>query len=188
MDERPVVYNRKNNQEEYLLLLLRQAHTQNRGFSMLIEQYQERLYRHIHRILQEHADADDVLQNTLIKAYRNIHQFNGRSGLFTWLYRIATNEALSFLSARKQRQTLEIQGDQEPAEAPVDGDYLLSLLHQAVAQLPDKQRIVFQMRYFEEMPYDVISGILDTSPGALKASFHHAVKKIESFIRAHPDI
>jgi RNA polymerase sigma-70 factor (ECF subfamily) len=182
-----VVRNRKNDRDESILVLLRHKNTQDRGFRLLTDQYQERLYRHIRRMVREHADADDVLQNTLIKVYRNIHQFGGRSSLFTWLYRIATNEALSYLSAKKQRSTMEMPGDSEQADTPVDGDRLLQLLHKAVDQLPDKQRIVFHMRYFEEMPYEAISGILDTSTGALKASFHHAVKKIESFMRAHMD-
>ena len=154
-----------------------------------MQTYQERLYWHIRRMVMVHEDADDVLQNTLIKIYRGILQFEGKSRLYTWLYRIATNEAITFLQSRNRRLTNSIDdtenslADRLHADDWFDGDALQAQLQDALARLPDKQRAVFSLRYYDEMPYDEMSAVLGTSVGALKASFHHAVKKIETYFR-----
>lgn len=151
--------------------------------------YKERLYWHIRRMVLVHEDADDVLQNTFIKVYRGVLQFEGKSKLYTWLYRIATNESITFLQSRARRSSNSIDSNDEiwasrlKADAWFDGDALQQQLRNAIGQLPEKQRVVFNLRYYEEMPYEEMSTILDTSVGALKASFHHAVKKIEYFFR-----
>jgi RNA polymerase sigma factor (sigma-70 family) len=174
-----------------LLELLLQPQTAEQGFRRLVERYQVRLYGHIRRLVGRHEDADDVLQNTFVKAYHGIGRFRGESRLYTWLFRIATNEALNFLQREQRRQTAPF-GDLERTalSARADpampcGQELRDLLDQAVAELPHKQRIVFDLRYFEEMPYGEMSKVLDTSEGALKASYHHAVKKIEEYVRVH---
>ncbi|MBK8924002.1 MAG: RNA polymerase sigma factor [Saprospirales bacterium] len=151
--------------------------------------YKERLYWHIRRMVLVHEDADDVLQNTFIKIYRGILQFEGKSKLYTWLYRIATNEAITFLQNRSRHGTNSIDdasgllSSRLRADEWFDGDVLQRQLQGAIAQLPEKQRVVFNLRYYEEMPYEEMSNVLDTSVGALKASFHHAVKKIETYFR-----
>ncbi len=176
--------------DDQILALLRAEHSFERGFRLLMSTYRERLYWHIRRLVLVHEDADDVLQNTFIKIYRGVLQFEGKSKLYTWLYRIATNEAITFLQSRARRHAQPLDGDPATAlssrlraDTWFDGDALQQQLLEAMAQLPDKQRQVFNLRYYDEMPYEEMSGLLDTSVGALKASFHHAVKKIESFFR-----
>lgn len=170
--------------------LLRGGNTFDRGFRALMAQYRERLYWHIRRMVLHHEDADDVLQNTFIKVYRGVLQFEGKSKLYTWLYRIATNEAISFLQSKARHATASLDdttnllSNRLQADTWFDGDAVQVRLQKAIAQLPDKQRIVFNLRYYEEMPYEEMSGILDTSVGALKASFHHAVKKIEASFKS----
>jgi RNA polymerase sigma-70 factor (ECF subfamily) len=171
--------------DEEILLLLKGKGVE-RGFKLLMEKYQERLYWHIRKLVTFHDDADDVLQNTLVKIYRGIGQFEGKSALFTWMYRIATNEALTHLQQRTRHTAASIDDEegliasQLKADTWFDGDDLQIRLQTATTQLPEKQRIVFNLRYFKEMPYEEMSVLLDTSVGALKASFHHAVKKIEA--------
>ncbi len=154
-----------------------------------MNQYRERLYWHIRRIVVSHDDADDVLQNTFIKVYRGILQFEGKAKLYTWLYRIATNEAMTHLQSKARHEstsfddTVALLGNRLRADEWFDGDEAQRKLQEAIVQLPDKQRIVFNLRYFEEMPYEEMSAVLETSVGALKASFHHAVKKIEAFVQ-----
>jgi RNA polymerase sigma-70 factor, ECF subfamily len=174
--------------DDQILALMRSEHSFERGFRMLMAQYRERLYWHIRRLVLLHEDADDVLQNTFIKVYKGILQFEGKSKLYTWLYRIATNEALTHLQSRA-RQKSESVDDMTAflantliADEWFDGDAAQLALQKAIAQLPEKQKIVFNMRYFEEMPYEEMAQVLDTSVGALKASFHHAMKKIESSV------
>lgn len=175
--------------DDQILDLLRSDRTFERGFRLLMGAYKERLYWHIRRMVLVHEDADDVLQNTFIKIYRGILQFEGKSKLYTWMYRIATNEAITFLQSRSRHGTHSIDSsdgilaERLRADEWFDGDALQLRLQEATAQLPEKQRVVFNLRYYEEMPYEEMSGVLDTSVGALKASFHHAVKKIESFFR-----
>ena len=152
-----------------------------------MDRFSRPLYRHIRNYLIDHDDTDDVLQNTFIKVFRHIDGFKGESKIYSWMYRIATNEAISFLKdkARKNRMS---SGDYQlsvlenlTADDYFEADKLTVELHKIVASLPEKQQIVFRMKYFEEMKYEEISAILGTSVGALKASFHHAVKKIEEY-------
>jgi RNA polymerase sigma factor (sigma-70 family) len=162
---------------------------EEQSFNILVLKYQERLYWHIRKIVIDHEDADDVLQNTLIKVWRSLPEFRAESGLFTWLYRIATNEALTSLKQKKRRtftpwEDVERKiGESLESDPWFDGDRLQLKLQQAVLKLPEKQRIVFNMKYFDEMKYEEMAEILDTSVGALKASYHHAVKKIENMLK-----
>jgi len=149
--------------------------------------YQEKLYWHIRRLTHVHEDADDVLQNTLIKVIRSIDRFEGKAKLYTWLYRIATNESLTFLKRRKSRSsTGDDMGLAErlAADPYWDGDKAELVLQEALTILPEKQKAVFLLRYYEEMPYREMSEVLQTSEGSLKASYHHAAKKIEAFVKS----
>jgi len=175
--------------EEEILSLIRQPGGMDKGFRLLMSTYQERLYFHVRRMVIEHEDANDVLQNCLVKVYRNIGRFEGKSSLYTWLYRIATNEALTFLKQKKKRNSLPLEqeeglnlGERLKADPWFDGDETQIRLQEAIEQLPEKQQIVFRLRYYEEMSYKEMARVLDTSEGALKASFHHATKKIEKQI------
>lgn len=162
--------------------------TQNTAFRSLVQQYNRPLYNHIRGMVIDHDDTDDVLQNTFIKIFRNLGNFKGDSKLFTWMYRIATNEALTFISQKSRKSNLQPGEHQEKAinslhaDEYFDGDALQLKLQKAVVTLPEKQQLVFRMRYFEDMKYEDMSEILGTSVGALKASYHHAVKKIEDYI------
>ena len=157
---------------------------------MLIDTYKERLYWHIRRIVLDHDDTDDVLQDTFIKVFRNIEGFKGDSKLYSWMYRIATNEALSFIKKKSRKlgvstdKVQEIMANKLEADVYFEGDAIALKLQKAIATLPEKQKLVFTMKYYEEMKYDEISEILETSVGGLKASYHLAVKKIESFLKA----
>ncbi|MBN1107433.1 MAG: RNA polymerase sigma factor [Bacteroidales bacterium] len=152
---------------------------------MLVEHYSRRLYWHIRRLVILHEDADDALQNTFMNAWKNIGAFRNESSLYTWLYTIATNEALAAMNKRKRNSAVsldEISNYLESSEEGAswfDGDEAQKKLQNAILRLPEKQRIVFNLRYYEEMPYEEMSKVLGTSGGALKASYHHAVKKIE---------
>jgi len=158
------------------------------AFNQLVGKYQERLYWHIRKIVIDHDDADDVLQNTMIKVWRSLGNFRAESGLYTWLYRVATNEALSFLKQKKKKSFApwvdveEQMGQNLEADPWFNGDEIQLKLQQAILKLPEKQRIVFNMKYFDQLKYEEMSEILGTSVGALKASYHHAVKKIESML------
>ncbi len=176
--------------DDQIIALLNQSAQQEQGFRLLMAKYQERLYRHIRRLVIDHEDANDVLQNCLIKAFRAIDRFEGKSGLYTWLYRIASNEAFTFLERKKRKMAASIDGEDQLAAANrlradsyFNGDEAQALLHRALTGLPDKQREVFTLRYFEDMGYQEMSDMLGTSVGALKASYHHAVKKIEQFFK-----
>jgi RNA polymerase sigma-70 factor, ECF subfamily len=159
-----------------------------RAFNHLVATYQERLYWHIRKIVIVHDDADDVLQNTMIKVWKSLANFRAESGLYTWLYRIATNEALSFLKQKKKKafatwMDVEAQMSENLEADPwFNGDEIQLKLQQAILKLPEKQRIVFNMKYFDQVKYEKMSEILGTSVGALKASYHHAVKKIETML------
>ena len=159
--------------------------TREKAFRALIDKYKEKVYWQIRRIVHFHEDADDVVQNTFIKVWKNLDGFKRESKLYTWLYRIATNESLTFLKKKKKHQTIEIETDDYDLTAELkadpffEGDEIQLKLQKAIALLPEKQRVVFNLRYYEEMKYDEMSEVLDTSVGALKASYHHAVKKIE---------
>lgn len=173
--------------EDKLLALLRSESTREQGFRLLLQEYQERLYLHIRRMVGEHEDANDVLQNCLVKAYRNISSFKARSALYTWLYRIATNEAMTFLRKR-QRYNSRVQTGADTNQPPLradswmDGEEVQQRLEQALEALPHRQKQVFVMRYYDELSYAEIAAILKTSVGGLKASYHHAVKKIEHYL------
>ena len=171
-----------------LLNRLRSEETKEQAFKELISSYKERLYWHIRNIVKSHDDTDDVLQNTFIKVYRNIHGFKGDSKLFSWMYRIATNEALTFITQNSKHNHLTSEEFQQQAinnlQADVyfEGTDIQIKLQEAIAILPHKQQLVFNMRYFEDIKYSEMSEILDTSEGALKASYHIAVKKIEEYL------
>lgn len=175
--------------DEEILSLLEDRDTFESGFRNLMATYQSVLYRHVRQMVFNHDDADDVIQNTFIKVYKNIARFEKKSKLYTWLYRIATNEAITFLNAKNKHQTNQIhdgigaqQIEKLQADVYFEGDTLQLKLQKAISGLPDKQKTVFNLRYFEEMPYEEMSKILETSVGALKASYHHAAKKIELFL------
>lgn len=165
--------------------------TQNKAFQVLLQEYQKPLYHHIRNIVLNHDDADDVLQNTFVKVFRYLKDFKGDSKLFSWMYRIATNEAISFLNqkAKKHNTTTEaIQTkivDNLQAEEYFDGNDIQIKLQKAIHLLPEKQQLVFKMKYFEELKYEEISEMLGTSVGGLKASYHHAVKKIEEYMNTN---
>lgn len=154
------------------------------AFRMLVDTYSERLYYQIRRLVDDHDDTDDVLQNVLVKAWRYLDSFNGDAALYTWLYRIAYNESMTFLKKRSKRSTGSIDDVQEPSssEAYMPAEDIQEKLQQAIDTLPEKQKLVFHMRYYDELPYEDISKLLGTSVGALKASYHHAVKKIEAHL------
>ncbi len=174
-----------------LLNQFRNERTREAGFTAIIRKYQEKLYWHIRRMVVDHDDANDVLQNVSIKVWKGLDNFREDARLFTWLYRIATNESLSFIEQKKRRSSIPL-GDIEEglsntikADKEFDAQKLEWKLQLAIQQLPEKQRVVFNLRYFDEMPYEEMSQVLETSEGALKASYHHAVKKIEDFILNH---
>lgn len=158
------------------------------AFTQMVRQYSEPLYWRIRRMVFYHADADDILQNTFLKAWKHVAQFQNKSKVFTWLYRIAINEALDFLRKQKNTLTTPVEDISSLAQMMLadeyfDGDEAEAILHAAIATLPEVQRLVFTLRYFEEMKYAEMSELLGTSEGALKASYHLAVKKISAFIQ-----
>lgn len=177
--------------EKAFIAQLLNPETQNVAFRQLVSQYSRPLYSHIRTIVIDHDDADDVLQNTFIKIFSNLKGFKGESKLFSWMYRIATNEAITFINQKAKKSGISSEELQQrileklPADEYFEGDELELKLQKAVAALPEKQQLVFKMKYFEEMKYEDISEILGTSVGALKASYHHAVKKIEEYINSH---
>jgi len=162
--------------------------TQNQAFEILLKNFQKPLYNHIRNIVLNHDDANDILQNTFVKVFQNLDKFKGESKLFSWMYRIATNEALTFLSKKSKLGGISSEALQNKTIANLqsdiyfDGNEIQIKLQKAIALLPEKQQLVFKMKYFEELKYEEISEILGTSVGALKASYHIAVKKIEAFV------
>ena len=175
-------------EDKDLLDKLRNKDSRNFGFNLLVREYQERIYWHIQKMVIDHDDANDLVQEVFIKVWKNIEKFREDAKLYTWIYKIATNECLTHLAKKKKRFFLPI-GDVEnellgkiDASADIGGDEIQLKLQKALLKLPDKQRLVFNMKYFDEMKYDQIAEITDTSVGALKASYHHAVKKIEEIL------
>ncbi|WP_309608351.1 sigma-70 family RNA polymerase sigma factor [Flavobacterium sp.] len=164
---------------------------QNEAFRKLLQLYQKPLYNHIRNMVLNHDDVDDVLQNTFVKIFQNLKNFKGDSKLFSWIYRIATNEALTFMQQRSKKQGISNEEIQQKTlnnlETDVwfDGNEIQLKLQKAIAILPDKQQLVFKMKYFEELKYEQIAEITETSVGALKASYFHAVKKIEVFLKSN---
>jgi len=177
--------------DKELLMLFRKPESRTQAFNLIVEKYQESLYWHIRKLLLDHSDTDDTLQNTFLKVWTGLDNFREDSGLYTWLYRIATNESLSFLNHKKRWIFFPIGGidkhraDSLEQDPYFNGDELQLNLQKALLTLPEKQRVVFNMKYFDEMKYEDMAEILETSVGALKASFHHAVKKIEKYILEH---
>ncbi|MDX8339147.1 RNA polymerase sigma factor [Draconibacterium sp. IB214405] len=168
---------------------LKDKNKRDLAFHQLVSTYQERLYWHIRKIVMNHEDADDVLQNTFLKVWRSIDNFREESSLFTWLYRIATNESITFINSKKKKNFMQMNDvseflmDNLTSDPYFEGNEIQLKLQQAILRLPEKQRIVFNMKYFDDLKYDEMSEILDTSVGALKASYHHAAKKIEDYLK-----
>lgn len=180
---------RLEDQDQYILRRFKETDGQQEAFQLLVRTYQERMYSIIRKMVIDHDDADDVMQEAFVKVWRNLEKFKGGSQLYTWLYRIATNEALRFLEKKKKRfflplgdvnQELATKVDQAPS---LDGDEIQRRLQKALLQLPDKQRLVFNLKYFEDLKYEAIAEITGTSIGGLKASYHLAVKKIEALLQ-----
>ena len=175
--------------DKELLLQFHTAATKERAFTAIMKKYQEKLYWHVRRLVVDHDDANDVLQNVFIKVWNGLENFREDSQLYTWLYRIATNEGLTFIEQQKKRSTVSLSdvesglSNKVKSDSSFDANKLEWRLQVAIQQLPEKQRVVFNLRYYDEMPYQEMSRILDTSEGALKASYHHAAKKIEEFIK-----
>jgi RNA polymerase sigma-70 factor (ECF subfamily) len=175
--------------DKTLLAIYRHSETKEKGFTLIIRKYQERLYWHIRRMVIDHDDANDVLQNVFIKVWKNLENFREDAQLYTWLYKIATNESLTFLEQQKRKTSISLSevesglSNKLKADPQFDPNKLEWKLQRAILSLPDKQRLVFNLRYYDEMPYEEMSRILETSEGALKASYHHAVKKIEEYIK-----
>lgn len=167
---------------------LQNKETKEVAFKKLVSLYKERLYWHVRKIVIDHEDANDVVQNSFIKVYLNLNKFKGQSSIYTWMYRIATNESLSFIQKKASKLGLtngswiEAKAAGLVADSYFDGDKADLLLQKAIARLPEKQRLVFNMKYFDEMKYETLSEILNTSVGALKASYHHATQKIKKYI------
>lgn len=176
-------------EDRELLQQFRQPDTKERAFTSIIKKYQEKLYWHVRRMVVDHDDANDVLQNVFIKVWNGLENFREDSQLYTWLYRIATNESLTFLEQQKKKSAISLSdvetglANKVTADKNFDANRLEWKLQLAIQQLPEKQKLVFNLRYYDEMPYEEMSKVLETSEGALKASYHHAVKKIEEFIK-----
>ncbi len=172
-------------EQSQLIRSLQDPETQELAFQRLVATYKERLYWHIRKIVLDHDDANDVIQNTFIKIYMNINSFQGQSKIYTWMYRIATNESLNFIQKKASKLGLsnsswiEAKAAGLVADTYFDGDRASLKLQKAIASLPEKQRLIFNMKYFDDLKYEAISEILDTSVGALKASYHHATQKIK---------
>ncbi|WP_371807791.1 RNA polymerase sigma factor [Lutibacter sp. B1] len=177
--------------DNLLVAQLKNPATQEQAFRKLMLLYKKRLYWHIRKIVLSHDDTDDVLQNTFIKVFKNIHSFKEESKLFSWIYRIATNEAISFINKKAAKHNVDISvlqhtmAEDLTSDSYFSGDEIQLLLQKAIVTLPQKQQLVFNMKYFDEMKYTDMSEILGTSVGALKASYFHAVKKIEDYLKTH---
>lgn len=175
--------------EKEIILKLQEPDQQREAFEWIVNTYKEQLYYQIRRMVLSHEDADDLLQNTFIKAWNNLEYFRGEAKLSTWLYRIALNECLIFLNKQRAQKHLSIEEseanllNQLESDPYFDGDQTQLLFEKAIQTLPEKQRIIFHLKYFQDMKYNEISEIMGTSIGALKASYHHAVKKIEEFFK-----
>jgi RNA polymerase sigma-70 factor (ECF subfamily) len=181
-------------QETVLLNALQSATDREAAFRELVSMYKERLYWHIRKIVLDHDDADDVLQNTFIKIFRNIDKFKGDSKLYTWMYRIATNESISFLQSKARKHNISMEEVRQTAIANLESDVYFEgsaiqlKLQRAIATLPERQQLIFNMKYFEDHTYEELSAILQTSVGGLKSSYHLAVKKIKAYFDSHETI
>ncbi|WP_126244270.1 RNA polymerase sigma factor [Chitinophaga rhizosphaerae] len=176
-------------EDKELLALFGHPDSREKGFTLIVRKYQERLYWHIRRLVIDHDDANDVLQNVFIKVWKNLDNFREDAQLYTWLYKIATNECLTFLDSLKRKAAISLSdvesglSNKLQADPNYDPAKIEWKLQNAILSLPEKQRTVFSLRYYDEMPYEEMSRVLDTSEGALKASYHHAVKKVEEFLK-----
>lgn len=173
--------------DQEILRQFRNEHTREKAFAGLVAVYTKKLYWHVRRMVHDHEDANDVVQNAFIKIWKGLPDFREDSRLYTWLYRIATNEAITFLGSKHRKNSVPLDpadaGNHALKEDPyIDGNALQKKLRDAISLLPDRQKQVFVMRYYDELKYEEMEKILDTSAGALKASFHHAVKKIEKYL------
>ncbi|HRO42025.1 MAG TPA: sigma-70 family RNA polymerase sigma factor [Flavipsychrobacter sp.] len=175
-------------EDHMILVSFKNERTREIAFTQLVTKYQERLYWHIRRMVAEHEDTNDILQNVFIKVWKSLHNFREEANLYTWLYKIATNEAITWMEQQKKRTFISLNDEENSvtnkleAQKGFDANKLEWRLQLAIQSLPEKQRAVFNLRYYEEMPYEEMSKVFDTSVGALKASYHHAVKKIETFL------
>ncbi len=175
--------------DKELLTLFKDIEKRNYAFNLIVRKYQVKLYWHIRKIVIKHDDTNDILQNTFVKAWKGLDGFREDSKLYTWLYRIATNESLTFLKQQKTKYLMPLVDYENQLKESLEsdeyfnGDEIQRKLQKAILDLPEKQRIVFNMKYFDEMKYDDMAEILKTSVGALKASYHHAVKKIENYFK-----
>ena len=178
-------------EEKDFIAALLNPKTQNIAFQKLLKDYQKPLYNHIRNIVLNHDDTDDVLQNTFIKIFQHLKNFKGESKLYSWMYRIATNESITFINQKAKRNCTTSEAlqtkivDNLKADIYFDGNEIQIKLQKAIALLPEKQQLVFKMRYYEEIKYEDMSEILGTSVGALKASYHHAVKKVEEYVKGN---
>ncbi|QQL48500.1 RNA polymerase sigma factor [Mucilaginibacter ginkgonis] len=178
-------------EDEEILSKFREERTRNEAFTLLLKKYQQKIYWHVRRMVIDHDDADDITQDVFIKVWKNLPGFRADAQLYTWMYRIATNECITFLNKKKQKNNVPLDevsydlADTLAESAYFDGDKAQRKLQEALLTLPDKQRLVFNMKYYDDMKYEEISDVLGTSVGALKASFHLAVKKIETFLTSN---
>ncbi len=182
--------NEQSNNDAEIFGLLEQKATREQGFRLLVRSYQERIYWTVRRMLDQHSEADDVVQEIFIKLYRHIDGFNKESSLYTWIYRIAVNETLGHIRKSKRYKTSDLSEaqsyhSQTTSTEGLGAKHIEEVLSRAVNLLPEKQKIVFNLRYYQEMRYSKMAEVLETSEGALKASYHHAVKKIEQYIQEH---
>jgi RNA polymerase sigma factor (sigma-70 family) len=178
-------------EEKSLVRALKSDKEKEVAFRILVSQYKERLYWQIRKIVFDHDDTDDVLQNTFIKIFRNINSFKEDSKLYTWMYRIATNEAITFINKRAKMTKITIEDvknraiDNLESDVYFEGDAIQIQLQRAIASLPERQQLIFSMKYFEEHTFEELSKILDTSVGGLKSSYHIAVKKVTAYVKAN---
>jgi RNA polymerase sigma factor (sigma-70 family) len=177
-----------NDADHSLVAAFRDEKTRETAFTQLVRKYQERLYWHIRRLVVQHEDTNDILQNMFIKVWQNLGSFREEANLYTWLYRIATNESLNWIEQQKRRSSVSFSdgegflSERLVAQKGFDANKIEWKLQQAIQALPEKQRVVFTLRYYDEMPYQQMAAVLETSEGALKASYHHAVKKVEEYL------
>ncbi len=178
-------------EDHEILLKFQDPASRNLAFNQLVRKYQSKVYWHVRKMVVDHDDADDLTQDVFVKVWKHLENFRQDAQLFTWIYRIATNECLNFLSSKRRKFLLPLtdisaellaKAEADPALA---GDEIELRLQQAILRLPDKQRLVFNLRYYDEMPYEQMAEVTGTSVGALKASYHHAVKKVEEYVTRH---
>jgi len=180
-------------EDHEILLKFQDPASRNLAFNQLVRKYQRKVYWHVRKMVIDHADADDLTQDVFVKVWKHLENFRQDAQLFTWIYRIATNECLNFLGSKRRKFLLplndvgaELAAKME-ADPAIAGDAIELKLQQAILRLPDKQRLVFNLRYYDEMPYEQMAEVTGTSVGALKASYHHAVKKVEDYVTRNTD-